>query len=176
MSDPQGARDLNRLKWATMVVPVVFVWAFELVRFLFLDRTVTGDDAHVLSAMIMGGAIIIFATIVSIYLDRTQKQLVAQNKDLTVTHEVSSATRGGLSLPDLLEQALDRVMTQTGALAGVVSIRSTGGDPITVRRPANLAHGLSWLASILEEPADPALDAPYTSADRPWTRASWTCP
>ena len=160
MSDPQGARDLNRLKWATMVVPVVFVWGFELVRFLFLDRQVTGDDAHVLSAMIMGGAIVIFATIVSIYLDRTQKQLVSQNKDLTVTHAVSSAVRGGLSLPDLLEQALDRVMTQTGALAGIVTIRTSGNEPLTVRRPATLAPGLAWLTPILDEPADPALDGP----------------
>ena len=45
-----------------------------------------------------------------------------QNKDLTATHAVSSAVRGGLSLPDLLEQSLDRVVTQTGALAGIVTI------------------------------------------------------
>jgi len=160
MSDPQGAKDLNRLKWATMVVPVVFVWAFEVVRFLFLDRSVTGDDAHVLSAMIMGGAIVIFATFVSIYLDRTQRQLVSQNKDLTVTHAVSSAVRGGLSLPDLLEQALDRVMTQTGALAGIVTIRTTSGTPMAIRRPAELPPGLGWLTPILDEPPDPALDAP----------------
>jgi len=160
MSDPQGAKDLNRLKWATMVVPVVFVWAFEVVRFLFLDRSVTGDDAHVLSAMIMGGAIVIFATFVSIYLDRTPRQLVSQNKDLTVTHAVSSAVRGGLSLPDLLEQALDRVMTQTGALAGIVTIRTTSGTPMAIRRPAELPPGLGWLTPILDEPPDPALDAP----------------
>jgi two-component system nitrate/nitrite sensor histidine kinase NarX len=160
MSEPQGARDLTRLKWATMVVPVVFVWAFEVVRFLFLDPTVTGDDAHVLSAMIMGGAIVIFATFVSIYLDRTQKQLLARNKDLTVTHAVSSAVRGGLALPDLLDQALERVVAQTGALAGTISIRTVGGDPVTIRRPATLAAGLGWLAPLLDEPADPELEAP----------------
>ncbi len=163
MSDPQGARDLNRLKWATMVVPVVFVWVFELVRFLFLDQQVTGDDAHVLSAMIMGGAIVIFATIVSIYLDRTQKQLVAQNKDLTVTHAVSSAVRGGLSLPELLEQSLDRVVTQTGALAGIVTVHQGGGEPISTQRPAVLAPGLAWLSPILGEPPDPAFDGPHYS-------------
>ena len=160
MSDPQGARDLNRLKWATMIVPVVFVWAFEVVRFLFLDPTVTGDDAHVLSAMIMGGAIVIFATFVSIYLDRTQKQLLARNKDLTVTHAVSSAVRGGLALPDLLDQALERIVAQTGALAGTISILTNGGEPVTVRRPDTLAPGLGWLAPLLDEPVDPELDAP----------------
>ncbi len=163
MSEPQGARDLNRLKWATMVLPVVFVWVFELVRFLVLDPHLTGDTGHVASAMIMGAAIIVFATIVSIYLDRTQKQLVAQNKDLTVTHAVSSAVRGGLSLPDLLEQSLDRVISETGALAGMISITALDGQPLTIRRPGVLAAGLGWLAPILAEPADPGLDGPRYS-------------
>ena len=96
MSEPRGTRYLNRLKWATMILPIVFVWLFELGRFLVLDPHTTGDNGHVASAMIIGVAIVIFATIVSLYLDRAQKQLVAQNKDLTVTHAVSSAVRGGL--------------------------------------------------------------------------------
>jgi signal transduction histidine kinase len=163
MSEPQGPRDLSRLKWATVVLPVVFVWVFELVRFLVLDPTLKGDSGHVLSAMIMGAAIVVFATIVSIYLDRTQKQLIRQNKDLTVTHAVSSAVRGGLSLPDLLEQALDQLMTQTSALAGIVTVRTTAGEPLAIRRPETLAPGLGWLDPILHQPPDPASATPrYT--------------
>ena len=163
MSVPSGSRDLNRLKWATVILPIGFVWAFELLRFLVLDPGMTGDESYVASAMIMGGAIVLFATIVSIYLDRTQRQLVAQNKDLTATHAVSSAVRGGLSLPDLLEQSLDRVVTQTGALAGSVTIQGADDQPLSIRRPAVLTPGMTWLAPVLGEPADPAVDAPrYT--------------
>jgi signal transduction histidine kinase len=160
MSEPRGTRDLNRLKWATMVLPIVFVWLFELGRFFILDPKGTGDNGHVASAMIMGGAIVIFATIVSLYLDRAQKQLIAQNKDLTVTHAVSSAVRGGLALPDLLEQSLDRVMTQTGALTGIVSVRGSDGQPLVIRRPVTLSAGLTWLRPILDAPLDPAVDGP----------------
>ncbi len=160
MSVPQGARDLNRLKWATILLPIGFVWVFELVRFLVLDPQLTGDEGHVASAMVMGGAIVVFATVVSIYLDRTQRQLVAQNKDLTATHSVSSAVRGGLSLPDLLQQSLDRVVTQTGALVGIVNVAISDEDPLRVQRPATLAPGLAWLDAVLAEPVDPALDAP----------------
>ena len=161
MSEPSGTRDLNRLKWATMILPIVFVWLFELGRFLVLDPKDTGDGGHVVSAMIMGGAIVVFATIVSLYLDRAQKQLVAQNKDLTVTHAVSSAVRGGLSLPDLLEQSLDRVVTETGALAGIVSVNGSDGRPLVIQRPAALAPGLAWLSPILAGPLDPALSSPH---------------
>ena len=176
MSEPRGTRDLNRLKWATMVLPIVFVWLFELGRFLVLDPQDTGDGGHVASAMIMGGAIVVFATIVSLYLDRAQKQLVAQNKDLTVTHAVSSAVRGGLSLPDLLEQSLDRVVTETGALAGIVTVNGSDGHPLVIQRPAALAAGPRLArAAPRASPLDPAVDGPALRASAPAsTPASWT--
>ncbi len=161
-----SVRDLNRLRWATMILPVAFVWGFELVRFLVLDPRLTGDEGHVAAAMIMGAAIVTFAMVVSLYLDRTQKQLVAQNKDLTVTHAVSSAVRGGLAMPELLEQALDRLMTETGALAGVISVRDGEAGVLDVRQPAALAPGLSWLLPLLDETTDPGQDGiRYTSRD-----------
>lgn len=158
MSDPDTTRDLNRLKWATIVLPIVFVWLFEAARFLFMDPRLSGDEGHIAAAIIMGAAILVFATVISLYLDRTQKQLVAQNKDLTATHAVSGAVRGGLALEDLLEQSLDRIVTQTGALAGVVSVSKSDGTVIRVQRPTAFAPGMSWLGAILAEPADPTLD------------------
>ena len=164
MSEPRGLRDLNRLRWVTIVLPIVFVWGFELIRFSVLDPNLTSDESHVAAAMVLGGAIVLFAMLVSVYLDRAQRQLVSQNRDLTVTHAVSSAVRGGLSLPDLLEQSLDRVVTETGALAGIVTVEGTDDRTLTVRRPATLAPGLAWLGPVLDEAMDPAVDAPrYTS-------------
>jgi hypothetical protein len=163
MSDPRGLRDLNRLKWVTIILPIVFVWGFELIRFFVLDPQLTTDESHVASAMVMGGAIVAFAMVVSVYLDRAQRHLVSQNKDLTATHAVSSAVRGGLSLPDLLEQSLDRVMNETGALAGVVSITRPDSVPLEIRRPQNLPPGLAWLKPILDEPADLAFPDPRYS-------------
>jgi signal transduction histidine kinase len=160
---PGGLRDLNRLKWATVVLPITFVWVWELVRLLVIDPAMPGDDAALASAMIMGAAIIVFGFVVSVYLDRTQKQLVAQNRDLTATHEISSAVRGGLELPDLLDQSLDRIVTQTGALAGIVTVTDDEGQPLSIRRPATLAPGLAWLGPVLDEPMDPVLASPrYT--------------
>ena len=164
MSEPRGLRDLNRLRWVTIVLPIVFVWGFELIRFSVLDPNLTTDESHVAAAMVLGGAIVLFAMLVSVYLDRAQRQLVSQNRDLTVTHAVSSAVRGGLSLPDLLEQSLDRVVTETGALAGIVTVEGADDRSLTVRRPATLTPGLAWLGPVLDEAMDPAVDAPrYTS-------------
>ncbi len=161
--DPGGLRDLNRLRWVTIVLPIVFVWGFEIVRFFVLDRQFSSDESHVAAALVLGAAIVFFAMLVSVYLDRAQRHLVSQNRDLTATHAVSSAVRGGLALDDLLEQSLDQVVTQTHALAGIVTVAGTDGQLIIHRRPAALAPGLTWLNPILEEEPDPVLAAPrYT--------------
>jgi two-component system nitrate/nitrite sensor histidine kinase NarX len=157
---PSG--DLSRFKWATFVGPLVFVVLLEVFRETVLDRRLNADESALAALMIIAGAILVFAFIVGVYLDRTQRQLVATNKDLTVTHAVSSAVRGGLSLPDLLEQSLDRVVTQTEALAGQVTI-TAAEEPLTIRRPATLAPGLAWVGAILDDPADPAMTAPTYS-------------
>ena len=62
MSEPQGLRDLNRLRWVTIVLPIVFVWGFELIRFIVLDPNLTSDESHVAAAMVLGGAIVLFGS------------------------------------------------------------------------------------------------------------------
>ena len=178
MSEPRGLRDLNRLKWVTIVLPIVFVWGFELVRFLVLDPQLTSDESHVAAALIMGAAIVVFAMIVSVYLDRAQRQLVSQNKDLTATHAVSSAVRGGLSLPDLLEQS-PGPRGHPDRRPGRHRHRPRHGRP-PHRDPAprHLAPGLAWLTPLLAEPLDsgrrrcPALQRAGPAS----TPASSTCP
>ena len=162
MNSQRPDYDLSRFKWAIVVLPLVFTVLMMVFQQVVLDQRLTVDESRVAELMIVSAGILAFAFFVAVYLDRAQRQLVAQNKDLTVTHAVSSAVRGGLSLPDLLEQALDRVVTQTEALVGQVTI-TAAQEPLTVRRPATLAPGLAWLGAILDEPADTAIIAPqYT--------------
>jgi signal transduction histidine kinase len=150
--EPKGARDLHRLRWIGLLLPVAFVWAFEILRFLILDQAYSGDTAHLIAATLMAGAVVVFAVGMAYFLDRAQRQLVAQNKDLTVTHAVSSAVRGGLSLPELVAEALEQLVEQTGALAAVVRVH--GPDPdLVISRPADLSEGMAWVRPILDEVA-----------------------
>ncbi len=162
MDDQRPSGDLSRFKWLAVVGPLVFVILLEVFRQTVLERALTPDESDTASLMIISAAILTFAFAVGVYLDRAQRQLVAQNKDLTVTHAVSSAVRGDLSLTDLLDQSLDRLVAQTEALAGQVTV-TAGDGPLTIQRPAALAPGLAWVGGILAEPADPTLAAPrYT--------------
>jgi signal transduction histidine kinase len=165
MSEPTdpGTRSLGRLRWATLVLPVVFIWLFELLRWFVLDRSVSGDNAHVLSAMLMAGAVVVFATIVSIYLNRTQHELVAHNQDLAAMHAVSAAIGGGQELPELLGQALEAVMRETGALAGRVTVARPDDEPIFAQRPTDLAPAMQWVAQLLAEQPDALLAGPRST-------------
>jgi signal transduction histidine kinase len=154
MSELRGSEGLSRLKWATILIPVAFVFAFEIVRLLVIEPMVDAQDAHLLSALVMASGVVVFATVVSYYLDRTQKALVAQNTDLNATHAVSSAVRSSLSLPDVLGPALERIVSETGALAGALTVPGPDG-PMELRRPVELAPGLAWLGPLLDAPADP---------------------
>jgi len=174
-------RDLRRLRWIGVVLPIAFVWLFELVRFNVLD-TAYGPDAHVVAALLMAGAVIVFALAMTFFLGRAQRQLVRQNTDLTATHAVSTAVRGELSLNETLDQALTQMAIQTGALAGVIRAsspvdagtgrvarrRGGGGSRadraedrdeasplLEVRYPRHLPSGLAWVEGLLQDPAGP---------------------
>jgi signal transduction histidine kinase len=153
---------LARLRWATILLPIAFIFAIEIVRLLVIEPMVDAQDAHLLSALVMAAGVVVFATLVAYYLDRTQRALVAQNTDLAAMQSVSGAVRSGLSLRESLEPALDRLCTETGALAALLVARGPDG-PITIRRPTDLPPGLAWVTPILEAPADPTLVAPTWS-------------
>jgi signal transduction histidine kinase len=151
MSEPRGAQELNRLKWATVLLPVAFIWGFELVRFLVLEPAYQNDDKHVVAALLMAVAVVVFALVVSAYLDRAQRHLVTQNRDLSLTHALNPAIRGGLPLPDLAGQALDCMIAETRALAGVLVVDLGADGRLEYRRPDPLPGGLSWLEPLLAE-------------------------
>lgn len=162
MSELRGSGGLARLRWATILLPIAFIFAIEIVRLLVIEPMVEAQDAHLLSALVMAAGVVVFATLVAYYLDRTQRALVAQNTDLAAMQSVSAAVRGGLSLRESLEPALDRLCAETGALAALLVARGPDGA-ITIRRPADLPPGLAWVMPILEAPADAAVVGPTWS-------------
>jgi signal transduction histidine kinase len=172
--DPEAdaSRDLQRLRWIGVILPVAFVWGFELLRFALVDPAYPGNEAHLVSALLMAGAVLLFALAMSFFLDRAQRQLVSQNKDLSLTHAVSSALSGGLSLPDTLGAALERLVSLTDALAGVIVVQEGGPGTasrgvetsasagLVVRHPPRMSDGLDWVRRLLDEPHEGPLPAP----------------
>jgi len=154
-------RLLTRAKWVGVLLPIAFIWGFEIIRWKVVEPSVAADSAHVFAALVMSGAAVVFGLGLFAVLDRAQQRLVGTNKDLAATHAVASALQGDHELQAMLEAALDRVLEHTGALAGQITVGGPGGQPLLVRRPDDLGDGIGmqWAHRIL--------DATPASAPRP---------
>lgn len=160
MDDQPAARDLRRFKWIGILLPVAFVWVFEAVRLLVFDHLADQDFAHLIAALLMAIGVVTFAVLMSFAIDRAQRHVVRQNRDLTAIYGVSQEVRGGVSRDETLLGAVTRLVHQTDALAGLVRIDRGGVDPVVLRHPARLPDGLSWVASLLDEATGVPLQAP----------------
>ncbi len=142
---------LTRAKWAGVLLPIAFIWGFEVVRWWAVEPSVPADSAHVFAALVMSGGAVLFSLGLFAILDRAQRRLIESNQDLAATHAVASALQGGDGLDTTLGFALERVLEHTGALAGEIKVAGPGGRPIVVRRPLGLGAGLQWVEAILDD-------------------------
>ncbi|OGO54193.1 MAG: hypothetical protein A2V84_11990 [Chloroflexi bacterium RBG_16_70_13] len=165
MRDPRPIRDLERLKWIGVVLPIALIWAWELARFLFVDGTLSAQEEHILSALILAGGIVLFGIVMAILLERTQRALLRQNRDLTALTTVGSAVRADHSVPQMATKALERLIEQTGALGGVIHVTGPDGEAIVARRPEPRPDGLGWASALLEEPIEAAFGVHYSERD-----------
>jgi two-component system nitrate/nitrite sensor histidine kinase NarX len=162
MRNPRPIRDLETLKWVGVVVPIALIWTWEIARFVFVDGTLPAQDEHILSALILAGGIVLFGIAMAILLERTQHEILRQNRDLTALTTVGSAVRADQSIAHMASQALDRMMEQTGALGGVIRVAGPDGESIVIRRPESCPDGLVWVAALLDEPARAEAGVSYT--------------
>ncbi len=153
MNPEPDVRLLTRAKWVGVLLPIVFIWGFEIVRWWVVEPSVSADSAHVFAALVMSGGAVVFSLALFAILDRAQQRLLGTNQDLAATHAVASALQGDQELPAMLGAALDRVLEHTGALAGQIRVGGPGGQPLEVRRPDDLGDsiGMQWAHRILDE-------------------------
>ena len=127
----------RRLRVLAIVLPVAFVLVLEIVRYL-----VEGNDwADVkgflrdyrpvyLGATVL--AIIAFATVMFRLIDRAQRQVVRQNRQLAATNAVSNAIQGEIGVDRITEVALESVLRASGAARASVTVFSGSGLAETV--------------------------------------------
>jgi len=165
MRDPRPLRDLERLKWLGVVLPIGLIWAWECARFVFVDGTLPVLEEHVFSALIMAGGIVLFGIAMAVLLERTQREILRQNRDLTALTTVGSAVRSDHSVGPMAARALEHLMDQTGAIGGIIEVAGPDGEAIVVRRPEPCPDGLAWVVALLDAPVDRVFGVRY--GDRP---------
>ncbi len=70
----------------------------------------------------------IFASVMFLAIEATQRQLVRQNRELTAVNAVSTAVQGELGVEVIIDAALESVIESTGATEAIVRVFPPDGD------------------------------------------------
>ena len=129
----------------SVLLPIVFIVALELVRYTVDGRggrLLDGHDEHrFIFVAVTAVSIAAFGLVMFRFIDRAQRQVVRQNRELAATNAVSSAVQGEVGVERIIDVALESLLTTSRAAEASVTIfssedRSPDGPGVTRRRLA----------------------------------------
>ena len=115
----------RRLKVMSVLLPVAFILALELVRFTVDGRGELWDGYRLVFVAVTVVFIAAFGVVMFRFIDRAQRQIVRQNRELAATNAVSRAVQGEVGVDRIIDVALDSVLATSGAAEASVTIFST---------------------------------------------------
>ena len=126
-----SAPGLRRLRWLGIGLPVGFIVGFELFRATVLETLVSRQVEHTIGAAVTIAGAVGFGAAMFLLIERAQRQIVRQNRELAAVNAVSTALEGELAVEDVIDAALRSVVLSTGAREGQVTVFERGSDSAT---------------------------------------------
>jgi two-component system nitrate/nitrite sensor histidine kinase NarX len=142
--------DPLRLKVISVVLPVGFFVALELVRFTVEGRSGLSNGLWDGYRPVFVAVTVVFITIFGFvmfqFIDLTQRQVVQQNRELAATNAVTRAVQGESGVERIIDVALESVLTTSGAAEASVTIfgpedQTPQAEGVTRRRLAASGSG-----------------------------------
>jgi signal transduction histidine kinase len=151
---------LRRLKWTTIIAPLLFLGLVELIRRRLQPEILQSWIGDVLMAGVVLFGALLFGETVFGRIERMQARLARQNRELLGLHEAGLDVASELGLDVVLQKVVDHATELLGARYGALSVPKPAGieafitSGITPEQraligPPPVGHGL--LAVVLEE-------------------------
>jgi signal transduction histidine kinase len=118
----ENAVTLDRLKWLTVIAPLLFLAAIELVRTVIAPDLFRDWPGYLLLAGLVLIGTFFFANAVFRAIDRYQAQIIRQNRELLALHDAGTGILGELDLEAVLQRVVDRARDLVGAKYGALSL------------------------------------------------------
>lgn len=112
---------LRRLKWLSILAPIMFIFVVELARTVLLSDLLTSWPGYLLLAGIVLIAVLFFSEAIFSVIDRTQERLEQSNRELLALHEAGLDITGDLRLDRVLQRVVDEARDLVGARYGALS-------------------------------------------------------
>ncbi|HEY5247344.1 MAG TPA: GAF domain-containing sensor histidine kinase [Dermatophilaceae bacterium] len=135
----------RRLKVLSVLLPVTFILALELIHYAIeaRDPRINGfwDGYRPVFIGVTVASIVVFGMVMFRFIDRAQRQVVRQNRELAATNALSRAVQGEVGVDRIIDVALESLLTTSGATAASVTVfttedRSPTGPGVTRRQAA----------------------------------------
>src|SRR3989304_2521019 len=121
---------LDRLKWLTIILPILFMAAIQACLMLFLEPTLGSTLGHWVALGILAAAVVAFSTIVFRVLNGMQREIIEQNEQAQALYEIGLKITSLQDIQQILrfivEQARERLGSETAALC---LAHGNGGGP-----------------------------------------------
>ena len=130
----------RRLKVMSVLLPVAFILFLE-----FIHYTIEARDGRIdsfwdgyrpLFIAVTVVSIVVFGLVMFRFIDRAQRQVVRQNRELAATNALSSAVQVEVGVDQIIDVALESILITSGATKASVTIfttedRSPDGQGVT---------------------------------------------
>jgi len=126
---PQRAVALRRLKWLGVGLPIVGLIAIETFRYLFIADAAVPQAEHVALAAFTAIGVVGFGLFMFFMIERAERQIVRQNRELTAINAVSTAVQGELEVAQIIDAALHTVLDRTHATEASLVVFPHDGQP-----------------------------------------------
>ncbi len=114
--------NIQRLKWGTVVAPIVFLGLFTYVAHFVFPDFLHSWMGFALMLAFSAMAVSVFSHIVFGIIDRLERRVFRQHRELSAVSSIATALSEPLGLEQALQVSLDRAMEVIGASAGVICI------------------------------------------------------
>jgi two-component system nitrate/nitrite sensor histidine kinase NarX len=121
--------DLRQLKWLGVALPIVILAGIEAFRYVFVEDSPIHRAEHVAIAAVTAIGIVAFALFMFTLIERAERQIVRQNRELTAINAVSTAVQGELAVDQIIDAALQTVIARTHATEASVVVFAHEGKP-----------------------------------------------
>lgn len=123
----RNAMSLRRLKWMSIVIPVAFVLAVDVLRHTVRPDLLLSWPGYVLVGGVVLIGALLFADVIFGVVGRMQRRLEQKNRELLALHEAAVAVSSELGIDAVLQKVVDEARELVGARYGALSVLGSDG-------------------------------------------------
>ena len=123
---------LDRLKWLTIVLPLVFVAAIQLCVMLFLEPVLGDTAGHWLAFAIIAVGVIVFSSTVFRVLGGMQRKIVSQNEQAKALYKIGLEITSLQGIQKILRSIVEQARDVLGSEAAALCLAGANGGGLTL--------------------------------------------